>query len=502
MHFLLLILLTLVCLPEAKDRSAPPEWLGTAWCIGLTWFGMAALVGTAAFLGQVTRRQLAENPGQRHRLLHRYASWRFYHLLGLFAVYGLALFGLGWGWVVASSLAEGFWAVLPGTEVLVLAPLLVALVLSWAFYYDVDKALHDADAGESSAPYWSRWGYLGFHIRHNAALVLVPLLLLITVKDLPRLLPRAVEQSELLVGILGLGTPLIILALMPLVLRLVLGLKPIPDGPLRRRLVASSRRLNFRCSEFLFWNTRSGIANAMLIGLFPRLRYVAFTDRLLAEMTPDEVEAVFGHEVGHVKHRHMLFYLGFLMISLLALSEIWQLADQTLAEAWQGTALAAVLDLEAHRDLALLPVIGTLAVYIFIVFGFLSRRCERQADIFGCRAVSCGQKDCLGHEGTAELASGGQGLCPTGILIFMTALEKVAVLNGISRDRPGWLQSWQHSTIARRVEFLQKMLVDPDLEPCFQRKLCRLKWALVLGLVGLLLLVGQFSGWVSFQSWF
>ena len=64
--------------------------------------------------------------------------------------------------------------------------------------------------------------------------------------------------------------------------------------------------------------------------------------------------------------------------------------------------------------------------------------------------------DCRGHEPAVVPAAGGRGLCPTGIRTFIDALEKVARLNGISRDRPGWLQSWQHSTIARRVEFLQQ----------------------------------------------
>src|SRR5947209_3357381 len=145
MPFLLLILLTLVCLPEAKDRSAPPPWLGIQGCIVLTWCGVAAIVGTAAFMGLWTRRQLVQHPQERDQVLHRYVSWRFYHLLGLFVIYGLALFGLGWGWVVSSPLAAGFLADLPGTELLVLAPFLVALVLSWAFFYDVEKALHDAD---------------------------------------------------------------------------------------------------------------------------------------------------------------------------------------------------------------------------------------------------------------------------------------------------------------------------------------------------------------------
>jgi hypothetical protein len=97
----------------------------------------------------------------------------------------------------------------------------------------------------------------------------------------------------------------------------------------------------------------------------------------------------------------------------------------------------------------------------------VSRRCERQADIFGCRTVSCA--------------------------VFIAALEKVAWLNGISRDRPGWLSSWQHSTIARRVEFLQRMSADPALEPRFQRRVGLIKWALLLCLAAALVALLQWA---------
>ena len=118
----------------------------------------------------------------------------------------------------------------------------------------------------------------------------------------------------------------------------------------------------------------------------------------------------------------------------------------------------------------------------------VSRRCERQADIYGCRAVSCGRQDCTDHESAAVTANSA-GLCPTGIRTFVHALEKVAALNGISRSKPGLLQSWQHSTIDRRVKFLQDMLADPTLEPRFQRRVGIVKWVLMVGLVVLLGLI-------------
>src|SRR5947209_6932927 len=140
----------------------------------------------------------------------------------------------------------------------------------------------------------------------------------------------------------------------------------------------------------------------MVVGILPLLRYVVFTDRLIAEMTGEEVEAVFGHEAGHIRHRHMLYYLAFMIVSLAVVMQIWDAAN-----------LKSLVNLTLRKDLVLLPLFGLVGAYIFVVFGFLSRRCERQADVYGCRAVSCAQRDCQGHDAEVEILAGGRGLCPT-----------------------------------------------------------------------------------------
>jgi STE24 endopeptidase len=120
--------------------------------------------------------------------------------------------------------------------------------------------------------------------------------------------------------------------------------------------------------------------------------------------------------------------------------------------------------------------------YIWLVFGFLSRRCERQADVYGCKVVSCNGPPCQGHDAFWPPVAGRRaalGLCPTGIRVFISALEKVADLNGIRRDQP----SWRHSSIARRVEFLHGLLSDTGQEPAFQRRLVLMKWGLLTSLI-------------------
>jgi Zn-dependent protease with chaperone function len=417
-------------------------------------------------------------------------------------VYTAALYGLGWGWFVqwlgviafqgdaatnpsplGQSLAPPGGTLFPGGELLILAPFLIGLVLSWMFYYDAERALHgNGPSGEDC--YWSRSAYVGFHIRTNLGLVAIPIFLLIAQRTVSRLLSDFGPPWTAYLGqFFGLGVALALLLCIPWILRLILNLESLPEGPMKTRLKSLAARLGFRCSDILLWPTRrglgGGIANAMVAGVLPRPRYVLLTDRLVSELTPAEVDAVFGHEVGHIKHHHIPYYASFLIISF---GVLWLCAALLLP------------DNELVRQLAAFPFVAVLAAYIFLVFGFLTRRCERQADIYGCRAVSCGRPECTGHEDGVVGNSKGK-LCPTGIRTFISALEKVVRLNGIDPDKPGFFQSWQHSTPARRIQFMRGLLTDATLESRFQRRVALVKWGLLLGLGAALAVLIAVQDW-------
>jgi Zn-dependent protease with chaperone function len=481
MPFLLLLLLIVVYLPG--KWPGPPTWLG-GWGSALaTWLAAALMCGLAGLLAGRVRRQLGERGEQRSQVIRRYASWRKYHLLFHLTVYLTALFALGWGGTVRSWGTSGS-RVIPGLEVLTLAPFLTVLILGWAFFYRVEREIHESGAGSTERTFPSRPAYLSMQIRHNFLLVFPPLLMMLVQQVLLWVWPEL--GTHWVFGLVLLGMLVALFLTLPWMLVLLLGLKPLPSGPLRQRLLAAAERLGLRCRDILLWNTRRGIANALVTGILPRLRYVVVSDRLVSDLTPDEVEAVFGHEAGHVKHHHLLYYLVFILVSMVAVGSLWEaIAEPSAASAAAGGgALASPAGTEEGPEdiLATLPLLGLLTAHIFVVFGFLSRRCERQADIFGCRTVSCADPSCSGHDANTVLVPQGRGLCATGINIFVGALEKVADVNGISRTRPGLLSSWQHSTIARRVEFLQGMQSDPALEPRFQRRVGLVKWGLLLGL--------------------
>src|SRR5262249_39725925 len=163
------------------------------------------------------------------------------------------LYGFGWGWAVQSEAVHGRGAeMLPGAELFILAPFLVGLVLSWAAFYDAERALHDTSVIESSEPFQPRVTYVLFHIRHNLALMFAGLLLLLVLKGVNRAFPETRSGPWMLAVTLG-GAVLAgaVIIGMPWLLRFALGLTPMPPCPLRERLESTARRLHFRCSNIL-----------------------------------------------------------------------------------------------------------------------------------------------------------------------------------------------------------------------------------------------------------
>ncbi len=332
-------------------------------------------------------------------------------------------------------------------------------------------------------------------------MVFAPLLLLMGQQALERMYPSILQESWLPIASL-LILPMFLLVF-PMMMPLLLGLHPLPRSALRDRMIANASRLRFRFAQIYLWDTRGAVANAMVVGVVSWVRYVVFTDRLLDEMADDEIDGVLGHEIGHAHHGHILYYAFFLMLSFVLMGALMQtirsVDDETSAQL---------------QTLFIIAPVAMMGLYMFAVFGFVSRRCERQADVFGCRAGSCRNPHCRGHDETTVLADRGLGLCPTGINAFVRALRHVEEINGMARTHAnwsgagflgklhfifrhltGWLHTWQHSTIQKRVAFLESIAVDPQIEQRFQRRVGILKWAVAVGLCLCVIALGAWQGW-------
>src|SRR5262245_4491563 len=190
MVFLILIYLVLVALP--LPWAEPLLGGGLAASLTATATLTALPILTAILAAHRTRRQLLAAPYNRDEILHAYGRTRSRHVLALMAAHGLALTVFGWGWVVRQLCGADQMSALPfGAELLIMAPFLVALVLSWAAFYPVERAAVEVSAAglNHAEPYGGRLSYVVFLTRQHLAFILVPLGLFVTQQGIARHLP-------------------------------------------------------------------------------------------------------------------------------------------------------------------------------------------------------------------------------------------------------------------------------------------------------------------------
>ncbi len=160
--------------------------------------------------------------------------------------------------------------------------------------------------------------------------------------------------------------------------------KPLEDETLKARVQSLMQRCGFKARGLFVMDgsKRSAHANAYFTGVGPAKR-VVFFDTLLAQLTPDELDAVLAHELGHFKHKHVLKrMLAIFGMSLLGLAVLGLLAGQT----WFYTGLGVQPNMEGPNSaLALILFLSVAPLVTFFVTPLMShssRRHEFQADAY------------------------------------------------------------------------------------------------------------------------
>ncbi|OGK90564.1 MAG: hypothetical protein A2W08_15200 [Candidatus Rokubacteria bacterium RBG_16_73_20] len=208
------------------------------------------------------------------------------------------------------------------------------------------------------------------------------------------------------------------------VLPLFYRLTPLADAGLRERLLALARRAGVPAVGVFVadQSRRSRTANAAVVGL-GRTRRIVLFDTLLARFTPDEIESVLAHELGH--HVHGDVRRGLALQGALALVT-FGLADVLLRAGVPRLGLAGPADPAGMPWLAL--VLLALGLAGLPLGNGVSRRLERQADDFALRA-------------TGNAAA------------FVGALERLGELN-LAERRPPRLEEfvlYSHPALERRI---------------------------------------------------
>ena len=219
---------------------------------------------------------------------------------------------------------------------------------------------------------------------------------------------------------------LLMLVLYPkLILPLFNKLSPLPEGDLRSRLMALAERTGFaaRTIEVMDGSKRSGHSNAFFTG-FGRFRRIVLFDTLIAQLTPEELEAVLAHEIGHYRRGHIP--------KMIALSAVTQLASLWAVAALAGSAwFNPAFGFRAGDTAAAFLLAGLLGgaatFWLSPLTNRLSRKHEYEADAFA--------RDALG-----------------GPLAMVGALRKLAQKNLSNLTPHAWFSGfyYSHPTMVER----------------------------------------------------
>ena len=182
---------------------------------------------------------------------------------------------------------------------------------------------------------------------------------------------------------------LLILALYPTVIAPLFNkFSPLPAGSARDAIEALLARCGFE-NRGLFvmdGSRRSSHGNAFFTG-FGRAKRIVFFDTLLERLTPDEIEAVLAHELGHFRLKHVLkrmVWSAALSLGFLALLA-WLAASPWF---YEGLGVPPALD---RPGVALILFFLALPAFTFVfapLSALYSRRHEFEADAFAAKHAS------------------------------------------------------------------------------------------------------------------
>jgi len=193
---------------------------------------------------------------------------------------------------------------------------------------------------------------------------------------------------------------------------------------LAQRLIRLAERAHTRVrGVFKFdMSRRTKAANAALMGL-GNTRRIVLGDTLLNEFTPDEIETVLAHELGH--HVNQDIPVGILLESVLTLGGLYL---ASLGLKWG----AATFGFAGPADIAALPVLalvmGAYSLVTMPLGNAYSRWRERRADAYALRATGNGAA-------------------------YASALTRLANQNLADADPEPWVEFllYSHPALSRRI---------------------------------------------------
>jgi len=201
--------------------------------------------------------------------------------------------------------------------------------------------------------------------------------------------------------------------------------EPLRDDELKARLIRLGERAGTRVRGVYKWqlSEKSKKANAALTGL-GNTRRIILADTLIDNYSPDEIEAVLAHELGHHVHKHIL--KGIAVQAVVTFVGFWA-ANWVLQYASDRWHIFEQLSDFANLPLVILTFV-VLSLALMPGMNAFSRYNEREADRYAFENIA-------------------------NVDPFISSMNKLAQQNMAERTPSRWVEWWFHShpAIARRV---------------------------------------------------
>ena len=200
--------------------------------------------------------------------------------------------------------------------------------------------------------------------------------------------------------------------------------KPLENDELTQRLIKLSERAGTRVRGVYEWqlSEKSKKANAALAGL-GATRRIILADTLLENFTPDEIEAVLAHELGHHVHKHI--FKSIVMQIGLSLIGFWIVARALDYAVERGV----FLYMHDFASVPLLVLLTTVMSFLLMpVMNAYSRMKEREADRYSLKSIR-------------EVEP------------FISSMNKLAEQNLAERSPSRFVEIWFHShpPVSKRI---------------------------------------------------
>jgi len=419
-YFILVLLIYLTYQPSEETYFSAYE--------SFTLFIGLVLIFSLFTRFQFQRIEKRISKGKFLRIDHQFSTTLLHQSIMAIVLFAVDIYGLN-----LPSLLSGIALFNTIPTLLALLFLLVFifyLAIVWAFAYGPYRRLYQADISRST--------YVFSNISFSIP-VLLPWLFLSGIADIIQTLPfeapkrflstTAGEVSYFLFFLIGVAI------FGPVLIQKFWRCKPLEDGYYRSRIEGLCRRAGMAYSDILYWPIFGGkMITAGVMGLIKKFRYILVTNSLLQILEPEEVDAVIAHEIGHIKKKHLLFYLaffvGYMLLSYVAVDAIVFTIISAEPIYWLSNK-AGFSQATFISGIYSVVIICVFLIYFRFIFGFFMRNFERQADTYVYALFDSAKP-------------------------LISTLEKIAATSGQSADKP----NWHHYSIRQRIDYLRKCEAD------------------------------------------